>query len=98
MDAENKNYPISFRLIRFKIKENNYETIITNLNNYEFGSEDIKRIYNIRWTIETSFRDLKHSLGLIRLHSKGYDCRDRFKNEILFRSISCTLKSGKEAI
>ncbi len=84
MDAENKHYPISFRLARFKIKENEYETIITNLSPDEFESEDIKRIYHMRWAIETSFRDLKYALGLIRLHSKKYEC---IEIEILARMI-----------
>ncbi|KPU44899.1 transposase DDE domain protein [Oxobacter pfennigii] len=62
MDSKNEHYPIGFRLTRFKIKENEYETIISNLSFDEFESEDIKRIYHMRWVIETSFRDLKYTL------------------------------------
>ena len=32
--------------------------------------EDLKRLYGMRWGIETSFRDLKYTLGLSYLHSK----------------------------
>lgn len=31
---------------------------------------DIKRLYAMRWGIETSFRNLKHTLGLLHLHAK----------------------------
>ena len=34
------------------------------------GLHDIKRLYAMRWGIETSFRNLKHTLGLLHLHAK----------------------------
>lgn len=33
--------------------------------------EDIKKLYHMRWGIETSFRDLKYTIGLVNLHSKN---------------------------
>jgi hypothetical protein len=51
----------------------NYETIITSLSPDEFSIEDIKEIYHMRWDIETSYRDLKYSVGLVNLHSKNED-------------------------
>ena len=67
-------YPLKFRIIRLKISENNYETIVTNLYDDEFSAEDIKMIYKMRWGIETSFRELKYHVGLIAFHSKKKDC------------------------
>ena len=67
-------YPLRFRIIRIKISEYNYETIVTNLRNDEFSAEDIKMIYKMRWGIETSFRELKYHVGLIAFHSKKKDC------------------------
>ncbi|MBN1040469.1 IS4 family transposase, partial [Clostridium botulinum] len=58
-------YPISFRVVRFKISDNTYETIITNLDSNEFSADKIKELYHMRWGIETSFRELKYALGLI---------------------------------
>ena len=52
-------YPLKFRIIRIKISEDNYETLVTNLWNDEFSDEDIKMIYKMCWGIETSFRELK---------------------------------------
>jgi Transposase DDE domain len=63
-------YPISFRVVRFKISDNTYETIITNLDANEFSADKIKELYHMRWGIETSFRELKYAIGLINFHSK----------------------------
>ena len=67
-------YPMSFRIVRVKISENNYHTFITNLDSEALGTEQIKQIYHMRWGIETSFRELKHTLGLASLHSKKIAC------------------------
>lgn len=63
-------YPISFRVVRFKLAENKYETLLTNLDSKKFSSEELKNVYQMRWGIETSFRELKYAIGLINLHSK----------------------------
>jgi hypothetical protein len=66
-------YPISFRIIKFPIGKNNYEYIITNLPRQDFNLSEIKDLYNLRWGIETSFRDLKYTIGLAYFHSKKVD-------------------------
>lgn len=66
-------YPISLRVLRFKISEEGYENIITNLPADQFPMEEIKKIYHLRWDIETSFRELKYILGASRFHSKKKD-------------------------
>ncbi len=68
------SYPLKFRIVRIRISENQYETLVTNLWNDEFPAEDIKKIYKLRWGIETSFRELKYHVGLIAFHSKKKDC------------------------
>ena len=67
-------YPLKFRIIRIRISKENYETIVTNLHENEFSVDDIKKIYKMRWGIETSFRELKYHVGLISFHSKKKDC------------------------
>ena len=47
-----------------------YECIITNLPQDKINSDEIKQLYAKRWGIETSFRELKYALGLIRFHAK----------------------------
>lgn len=63
-------YSLNFRIVRFPISKTTVETIITNLPANLFPAEEIKRLYAMRWGIETSFRDLKHTLGLLHLHAK----------------------------
>lgn len=63
-------YDLSFRIVRFPISDTMCETIITNLNAEQYPLTEIKRLYAMRWGIETSFRDLKYSLALSFFHSK----------------------------
>jgi len=63
-------YPISFRVVRMRISDNFYETIITNLAPIDFSPRQLKELYKMRWGIETSFRELKYAIGLIHFHAK----------------------------
>ena len=63
-------YYLSFRVVRFKLTEDTYEVLLTNLPEGEFSVSDLKDLYAMRWGIETSFRDLKYSLALSFFHSK----------------------------
>ena len=65
-----REYSLKLRIVRFKISDDTYENIVTNLPSDEWSPETIKEIYHKRWDIETSFRDLKRTLGAIYLHSK----------------------------
>ena len=58
------------RVARFKISDDTYESVITNLDESEFNIQDIKELYHLRWEIETSYRELKYHLDLNTLHSK----------------------------
>lgn len=64
-------YHMRLRVLRFQIAEGVYENIITNLPADEFPLEQIKQIYRLRWGQETSFRDLKHTIGTANFHSKS---------------------------
>jgi len=81
---ENKFYPMNFRVVRFAITENTYECIITNLPKEAFPIDEIKKIYAMRWGIETSFRELKYAIGLCCFHSKKVEY---IKQEIYARLI-----------
>lgn len=63
-------YILSCRFVRIKISEDNYETLITNIPSDHFSVSDLKQLYSMRWGIETSFRTLKRTQGLIYFHSK----------------------------
>lgn len=61
---------LKFRILRIKIKENLYEMLLTNLPSDKFPPHKLKAIYSMRWGIETSFRDLKYIVGMLKFHSK----------------------------
>ena len=63
-------YELRFRVVRFKISEDTYETVITNLDPLSFPPDELKKLYNMRWGIETSFRKLKYTVGLLHFHAK----------------------------
>ena len=63
-------YKLPFRIVRFRITDNTYETVVTNLNSVEFPPDELKKLYNMRWGIETSFRELKYTVGLLHFHAK----------------------------
>ncbi len=77
-------YEIKFRVVRFPVSDNTFECVVTNLPSEDFALEDIKKLYGMRWGIETSFRELKYSIGLTNFHSKK---ADYIKQEIWARLI-----------
>jgi len=66
----NQFYPIVLRVVRFKLLDGSYKSVVTNLAEDDFTTDEIKHIYSLRWGIETSFRKLKHAIGLNNFHSK----------------------------
>ena len=63
-------YELSFRLVRFRLPNGTYETVITNLDPESFPAIELKQLYALRWGIENSFRQLKHTVGLLHFHAK----------------------------
>lgn len=63
-------YELKFRIVRFEIGTGRYETVLTNLDKDDYPTAELKRLYAARWGIETSFRDLKYTLGMLDFHSK----------------------------
>lgn len=67
-------YNLRFRIVRFKITEDTYETVLTNLDKEQYPPQKLKESYASRWGIETSFRDLKYTVGMLNFHSKKVMC------------------------
>lgn len=63
-------YSMRLRICRFQLDNGTFETIATSLPR-SFTLQDIKELYRMRWGIETSFRGLKYSIGLVNLHGKS---------------------------
>ena len=60
-------FTLNFRIVRVELSDSSYETLLTNL---DFSMDELKSIYTLRWGIESSFRDLKYTVGLSSFHSK----------------------------
>lgn len=73
LSKEKPVYDMELRTVRFPISENEYECVVTNLSYNEFSTEEIKKIYKMRWGIESSFRELKYTIGILNLHTKKSD-------------------------
>ncbi len=72
-------YPFTARIVRLKRKDGRMETLITNLDQAQFPPAVLKSLYAWRWGMETSFRELKYTVGLVHLHSK--------KSELILQEI-----------
>lgn len=73
LNEENLFYAIELRVVRFMLPDGSYKAVVTNLPEESFTSDEIKYVYSLRWGIETSFRKLKHTVGLLNFHSKKRD-------------------------
>ena len=76
-------YELFFRVVRFKITDDTFEVVVTNLDADSFPPDELKKLYAMRWGIETSFRDLKYTVGLLHFHAK--------KVEYIFQEIFAKL-------
>ncbi len=80
------SYYLPFRVVRFPISENSFEVVITNLDPERFPPEELKLLYGMRWGIETAFRELKYTIGLLHFHAKKveYICQEVFARLIMY--------------
>lgn len=76
-------YPMKFRICRFLLDNGEFETVATSLP-HSFSLEAIRALYHLRWGIETSFRDLKYTLGLVNLHGRS----DTFAAQEIYASLT----------
>lgn len=66
----NALYYINFRIVKFSLPNGTSEIVYTNLPKEDFSIKELRNLYNLRWGIETSFRDIKYAAGLLFFHSK----------------------------
>ena len=99
LNASVREYQLAFRVVRFRLDNGAYECLLTNLPKEEFGLTALKNVYRMRWGIETSFRYLKHSIGLLYFHSKKIESIEQeiWARLILYNfCMAVTLKIGKD--
>lgn len=73
IDFKNEFYEMNLRVLRFKITEDTYECLVTNLTEEEMSTEEFKDIYHLRWNEEGAFRDLKYTIGMLYFHSANQE-------------------------
>ena len=89
-------YPMCLRIVRFQLDSGVFETIATSLPN-TFTLEDIRELYHLRWGIESSFRDLKYTMGLVNLHGKS-DCFAEQEMYAAMTMFNFTSRIAREAV
>ena len=57
-------YSFDLRCVKILLSTGEVEILITNLPQDEFSTEDLGKIYNLRWQIEISFLHLKHAIRI----------------------------------
>lgn len=67
-------YELRFRIVRFPLSDDTFETVLTNLDREAYTPDALKKLYASRWGIESSFRGLKYTIGLNCFHSKKVMC------------------------
>ena len=73
-DEEFYNYyesgnTIRVRMVNVELPTGEIETIVTNIEKEKLSSEDISKIYQLRWGIETSYHELKESMQVTNISS-----------------------------
>ena len=66
-------YTLHFRIVRFPLDTGTFEVLVTNLDPAKFPPAELKKLYAMRWGIETSFRELKYTVGLRYFHARKAD-------------------------
>ena len=94
---------IKFRAVKFLINDPDtgkdvWEVLVTNLNRLEFPVAKMKELYHMRWDIETSFRDMKYSIGAIHFHSKKDEAvqMEIYARLIMFNAVERNIIAAKE--
>ena len=67
-------YNLQYRIVRVRVSDDLLETLVTNLPPDQYPPDRLKELYALRWGIETSFRSLKYTVGLLSFHSKKAEC------------------------
>jgi len=84
------SYILKLRLVKLTLEtpsgESTEEYIATNLPEDVFSISEIKKLYNMRWKIETSFKSLKYACGLIVFHSRSrqYNVQEVYARFIMY--------------
>lgn len=85
-DSKSDDYGLTIRFVRFQLENGSYELIATSLSEDEFSTEELKKLYQLRWNIEVGFREAKYILGMKAFHSKQANsiCQEIYSRIIMY--------------
>ena len=77
---------LKLRVLKFPVGDNTVEYVVTNLPQHAFSLSAIKKLYHLRWGIETAFRHLKYAGNMVHLHSrkKEFLCQEIYAKLTLY--------------
>ena len=85
---------VSFRIVRFKLDSDAWETIVTTLDRETYPPEVLKELYFLRWSnIENAFRVLKWDNHLSQMHCKldNSSRQEIFARIAMYNIVSCVI-------
>ena len=98
LDENCPYYDIEFRIVRFLAEDGKYVCVATSLPEDEFPPAEIKKLYKMGWSKETSFRELKYTIGLVNWHSSKYEgiLQELYARMILYNF--CEMATGHAVV
>ena len=66
-------YTLSFRAVCVKVADGTFQYLVTDLDCSQFSLDALKQVYKMRWGVEISYRELKHTIAMTHFHSKKVD-------------------------
>lgn len=93
-DDKRTTFIMRLRIVKVKLGDD-YEYLITNLPEKKYAMSELKYLYNLRWGIETSFRQIKYALALSYFHCKKREFiqQEIFARLIMYNYVSLTIGS-----
>ncbi|WP_173434965.1 IS4 family transposase [Sharpea azabuensis] len=90
-----EDYELSYRVVRVKLDDESYETLIANLSEEEMPFDNMKELYHFRWNQEQSYLHLKHHLGMIYFNAKKLEgvLQEIYSSLIMF-NIASVITNG----
>ncbi|MGN1276314.1 MAG: IS4 family transposase [Floccifex sp.] len=69
--ADNKNKDITQRIIRLQLSDTTEELLVTNILDRSFTVSDFKKLYHLRWPVETKYDEIKNKFCIEKFTGKS---------------------------
>ena len=99
-EMETNGFKVSCRVVTVELETGEKEYLATNLESDKFTYEDIKKIYTLRWGIETNFHTLKESLKIESISSSKEDLikQDIYSQMVAFNTLQAFANAKEKEI